>query len=79
MIYNDICASKKCNYYIEWDYSFDPDAQPYPCTSCKLVGESHNIDIVPDDCPFRDEIIRGKPENMTYIDDQTFQQKEKNE
>lgn len=47
--YNLFCKSKNCPHYIEW--------QCYGVlVSCKLVGESTNIETYPDDCPFVDEI-----------------------
>ena len=54
MIYNDWCKSKECEHYIEWEYLFDSTEQPYPCVSCKLVGQSHNIEQRPEECPFND-------------------------
>jgi hypothetical protein len=49
--FNDFCKSKNCSEYIEW--SFDMGAN---CTSCKLVGQSYNIDEYPKNCLFLDEI-----------------------
>ncbi len=60
MIYNDFCKKKECNHFIEWDYSVEVDHtdQPIQCTSCQLVGQSHDIDEYPEDCPFIDEISK---------------------
>lgn len=55
-VYNEFCATKGCEHYIEWEFSNYPDEQPYPCTSCKLVGQSYNITEYPENCPFLDEI-----------------------
>ena len=56
MIYNEFCESKNCKGYIEWEYQFESDMQPYPCVSCKLIGQSHDIIEYPKDCPFLNEI-----------------------
>ena len=62
MIYNQFCKDKGCEHFIEWDFQFEYDAQPYPCTSCQLVGQSYDIDQYPDNCPFLDEIKAYKPD-----------------
>jgi len=49
-IYNEFCGSKNCPEYIEWDY------ENTPCTSCKLIGQSHDITEYPEDCLFKEEI-----------------------
>lgn len=54
--YNEFCKESGCDEYIEWDYVFDSEYQPYPCTSCQKIGQSHDIDEYPPDCPFLDEI-----------------------
>jgi len=56
MNYNDFCKSKECEHYIEWECGLSTGEQPYPCVSCKLVGQSLNIEQIPEDCPFIDEI-----------------------
>lgn len=56
MIYNDFCREKGCDHYIEWECQYAPGEQPYPHTSCKLVGQSRDIDTYPSNCPFIDEI-----------------------
>ena len=55
MVYDDFCKDVGCEQYIEWDFmGINPDykEQPYPCISCRLVGESYNIDNYPLSCPF---------------------------
>jgi len=56
MIYDDFCKSKECEFYIEWEYRYHIEAQPSACVSCKLIGNSHNIEEYPKDCPFLDKI-----------------------
>jgi len=56
MVYDDFCKSKECEYYIEWECEHHTEEQPYPCVSCKLVGQSLNIEEYPKDCPFIGEI-----------------------
>lgn len=54
--YNQFCKKSGCEEYIEWDYEFDSECPPYPCTSCQKVGQSYDIEEYPNDCPFLDEI-----------------------
>ena len=54
--YNEFCKSKECPEYIEWDYGFDSDSQPYPCVSCQRVGQSYDVEKYPADCPYLHEI-----------------------
>ena len=56
MNYDDFCKSRECEFYIEWECAHHTQEQPYPCVSCELVGQSHNIEEYPKDCPFIDEI-----------------------
>jgi len=56
--YGQFCKDKNCEHFIEWDYVFDDDCQPYPCESCKLIGQSHTVDEYPDNCPYIDEISK---------------------
>lgn len=54
--YNEFCKSKNCPQYIEWEcYGHN--------VSCKLVGQSHNIEQVPNDCEFKEEINEIENEN----------------
>ena len=46
---NSFCENKGCSEFIKWDFG-GPS-----CFSCKLVGESYNIDTIPKECPFKDE------------------------
>lgn len=59
-MYNDFCLSKNCKWVIEWEYQWDEEIQPYPCVSCKLVGQSHDILEYPDNCPYKDVIKNYK-------------------
>ena len=43
------CKSLRCEHYVEWDCGYGT------CISCKLQGQSYNIDKVADDCPHSDE------------------------
>ena len=56
ILYDKFCYGIGCDHYVEWDYSFDSGAPPYPCVSCKLYGQSYNIDVYPDNCPYLEEI-----------------------
>jgi hypothetical protein len=51
MSYNNFCKSKNCPEYIEWDFEMGAK-----CTSCKLVGQSYNIEEIPENCLFKEEI-----------------------
>ncbi len=55
--FNKFCADKKCPEYVEWDCQGS-------CTSCKLVGQSYNIDQYPPDCIFIEEIMEHEKENI---------------
>jgi len=50
--FNGWCASNKCEQYIEWPMETGVDEQPYMCISCKLQGQSYDIDSIAEDCPF---------------------------
>ena len=56
IIFDDFCDSKKCKYFITWEYQWEDSIQPYPCASCKLVGQSHYVLKYPGNCPFLKEI-----------------------
>ena len=56
--FNEFCKSKNCPEYIEW--SFDMGAN---CVSCKLVGQSYNIDEYQTDCIFLEEIVAYENES----------------
>ena len=49
MNYNEFCKSKNCPEYIEWSCEGS-------CISCKLVGQSYNIEEIPENCLFKEEI-----------------------
>jgi len=40
------CRLKNCEHFIEWGFRSNND-----CRSCKLIGQSYEIDEVPKDCP----------------------------
>lgn len=61
--YGEFCASKKCHEFIAWDYEFDSETQPYPCESCKRIGQSYSVTEYPPDCNFLIEIQSIKLEN----------------
>lgn len=46
-VYNSWCKSNGCENYIEWDTGYGE------CVSCKLVGQSYNIDEIAGKCPFK--------------------------
>lgn len=48
--YNKWCKEKGCIHYVEWEYYGDE------LTSCKLMGQTNNIDEHPEHCDFIDEI-----------------------
>ena len=54
--YGVFCKLKNCEEFIAWDCKFDSEAQPYPCESCKRVGQSYSVTEYPKDCNFLDEI-----------------------
>ena len=60
--FNEWCKAQDCADYIEWDYQFDKECHPYPCTSCKRQGQSYDIDKIADDCPFKGREPMPRPE-----------------
>ena len=50
---NKICAKQNCGHYIEWKFQRENNGSviEYNCISCKLNGESVNIEKIADDCP----------------------------
>ncbi len=57
--YNLFCRSKKCPKYINWSNEYYSQVNAYfnPCYhSCKILGESENIDKYPNECPYKKEI-----------------------
>jgi hypothetical protein len=60
--FNEFCSKKQCPEYIKW--SFDMGAN---CESCKLIGQSYNIDEYPKNCLFLEEIKEHEKQlNQTY-------------
>jgi hypothetical protein len=58
MNFNEFCLSKRCPEYIEWEYDNGAAEKPIYCTSCKLVGQSHDINEYPENCLYLEEIKR---------------------
>lgn len=52
MIFTDFCREKGCEHYIEWELEY---GQP-TCYSCTIYGQSYDIEVYPDDCPYLTEI-----------------------
>ncbi len=44
-----ICKEIQCPHFIVWSFGYGD------CISCKLQGESYNIESVADDCPYKDK------------------------
>ena len=41
------CRSKNCEHFIEWGFRGNRE-----CRSCKLIGQSYEVEEVPKDCPY---------------------------
>lgn len=56
-MFNNWCKSNNCENYIEWDFSptSDCEEEPFHCVSCKLRGQSFNIDDIAEDCPYTEK------------------------
>lgn len=46
---NAFCRERGCENYIEWNCGYGD------CISCKLQGQSYNIEKIAEDCPFKNE------------------------
>lgn len=46
---NDFCKSARCENYIEWNCGYGN------CISCRLQGESYNINQIAEECPFKEK------------------------
>jgi hypothetical protein len=57
MKYNTFCRNKNCPEYIEWQF------EGFDCTSCKLIGHSYDIEEIPQDCLFKEEIEKYETKN----------------
>ena len=44
MTIREQCKNLKCPHYIEWSFGYGT------CYSCELVGQSEDIEQVPDNC-----------------------------
>lgn len=53
MNYNEFCKQQGCEHYIEWDCGYGQ------CISCKLQGESYNIEKLADECPYKKETLEN--------------------
>lgn len=60
MIYNDFCKSKKCPFFIEWEFQPSIESRSYLCKSCTKIGQSYNVTKYPDDCKFLKEIKKKR-------------------
>lgn len=49
-----ICKEIQCTHFIVWNFGYGD------CISCKLQGESYNIESVADDCPNKDKFNKLK-------------------
>ncbi len=58
MTLEHICEGTKCEFYIVWDYGHGD------CYSCLKIGQSHNVDYYPSDCPYI-ELMRK--EILNYV------------
>lgn len=41
------CRSKNCEHFIEWGFRGNNE-----CRSCKLIGQSYEVEEIPKDCPY---------------------------
>ena len=55
--YNEFCKTRDCEHYIEWSFEYGN------CVSCKLVGQSYNIEEYPENCPHIDGIRQLNAKN----------------
>lgn len=62
MTFNGFCKSKKCPEYIEWNFGHGN------CFSCKLVGQSYDIDQYPENCLHKEEIKEYEINLKTPLD-----------
>jgi len=46
--FNKECKKNNCEHYIEWSF------EDGYCVSCKLQGQSYNIEKIADNCPFEE-------------------------
>jgi hypothetical protein len=58
MIFNDFCKEKNCPQRIEWEFEGNN------FVSCKLIGQSSNIEKYPHNCLFLDEIKKYESEQQ---------------
>ncbi len=49
-----ICKENQCEHFIVWDIGYGP------LISCKLQGESDNINHIAKDCPLKDKFKNQK-------------------
>jgi len=58
----DYCIEMDCEHFIQWEFT-DVDGQPYPCSSCKLIGQSYRIEKLADNCPYKDKFTLPKQDD----------------
>ena len=51
----DFCRNKKCYQYIEWEYD-DHDGPPHNMCSCQIIGQSYNVNAIPENCVYLKDI-----------------------
>ena len=49
--YNDWCKSNECDNYVEWSYPVYHNEE-VDCFSCKLQGQSYEINEIAKECKF---------------------------
>lgn len=57
-----ICKEIQCPHFIVWNFGYGD------CISCKLQGESYNIESVADDCPYKVSLINLKNNRMDKLE-----------
>lgn len=67
MIYNSFCQSMNCVHFIKWGFTSPPDDPEdkgiwYDCYSCSLIGQSYNVDLMPDYCPYKEKLSEWEKE-----------------
>lgn len=56
--FNDFCKSIGCEHYIEWNCGYGD------CVSCRLQGESYNIEKLADNCP---HLTKGQESQKMWV------------
>jgi len=58
IIYNSVCRESGCDHYIEWEFDHF-----WSCSSCTKIGQSHDINQIPDDCDFKERLEKWKEDH----------------